>query len=65
MKPDMKTRPKTADDWLMLEFEISSLFDGAPIDEEELFGGFDGLGNLHCAIGRPPFAEKQLPFVGV
>jgi len=27
------------DEWLNLEFEISALFDGAPIDEEDLFAG--------------------------
>lgn len=32
-------KPQTADDWLTLEFEISLLFDGAPIDEEALFAG--------------------------
>jgi Holliday junction resolvasome RuvABC ATP-dependent DNA helicase subunit len=29
----------SADDWLSLEFEIAALFDGAPIDEEDLFAG--------------------------
>jgi Holliday junction resolvasome RuvABC ATP-dependent DNA helicase subunit len=32
-------KPSTSDDWLNLEFEISALFDGAPIDEEDLFAG--------------------------
>ena len=32
-------KPSTADEWLNLECEISSLFDGAPIDEEDLFAG--------------------------
>jgi Cdc6-like AAA superfamily ATPase len=32
-------KPRTADDWLQLAFEISTLFDGAPIDEEDLFAG--------------------------
>ena len=32
-------KPTTADDWMMLEFDISILFDGAPIDEEDLFAG--------------------------
>ncbi len=32
-------KPMTADDWMILEFEITHLFDGAPIDEEELFAG--------------------------
>ncbi len=32
-------KPMSADDWLALEFEISTLFDGAPIDEEDLFAG--------------------------
>jgi Cdc6-like AAA superfamily ATPase len=35
----MMKKPITTDDWIMLEFEISSLFDGAPIDEEDLFAG--------------------------
>ncbi|MDX2257466.1 MAG: ATP-binding protein [Hyphomicrobiaceae bacterium] len=29
----------TEDDWLSLEWEIRQLFDGAPIDEEDLFAG--------------------------
>ena len=32
-------RPTTADEWAILEFEIAGLFDGAPIDEEDLFAG--------------------------
>ena len=32
-------RPTTTEDWMMLSFEISNLFDGAPIDEEDLFAG--------------------------
>jgi hypothetical protein len=32
-------RPRTADDWFQLSYEISSLFDGAPVDEEDLFAG--------------------------
>jgi ATP-dependent Clp protease ATP-binding subunit ClpA len=32
-------KPASPDDWMMLEFEISTLFDGAPIDEEDLFAG--------------------------
>ena len=32
-------KPATAADWTTLEFEISTLFDGAPINEEELFAG--------------------------
>lgn len=32
-------KPKTTDDWIMLQFDISMLFDGAPIDEEDLFAG--------------------------
>lgn len=39
MKLPINMKPKTADDWLMLEFEISGLFDGAPISEEDLFAG--------------------------
>jgi Cdc6-like AAA superfamily ATPase len=33
------SKPKTADDWHQLTYEISTLFDGAPIDEEDLFAG--------------------------
>ena len=29
----------TENDWFALDFEISGLFDGAPIDEEDLFAG--------------------------
>jgi len=32
-------KPSTASEWLSLEFEIAALFDGAPIDEEDLFAG--------------------------
>lgn len=32
-------KPITSDDWTTLGFEISTLFDGAPIDEEDLFAG--------------------------
>lgn len=32
-------RPTTFEDWMALEFEISNLFDGAPIDEESMFAG--------------------------
>jgi Cdc6-like AAA superfamily ATPase len=32
-------KPRTADDWFQLSYEISSLFDGAPVDEEDLFAG--------------------------
>lgn len=39
MKPNTIARPKTSEDWMMLEFEITSLFDGAPIAEEDLFAG--------------------------
>lgn len=42
MKLPANTKPKTADDWLVLEFEISGLFDGAPISEEDLFAGRSG-----------------------
>lgn len=31
--------PMSADDWMSLDFEISRLFDGAPVDEEQLFAG--------------------------
>lgn len=32
-------KPTTAEDWIVLEIEISELFDGAPISEEDLFAG--------------------------
>lgn len=32
-------KPSTPDEWMMLALEISALFDGAPIDEEDLFAG--------------------------
>lgn len=32
-------KPSTADEWMTLALEISGLFDGAPIDEEDLFAG--------------------------
>lgn len=32
-------KPKTEDDWFQLSFDIQQLFDGAPIDEEDLFAG--------------------------
>jgi Cdc6-like AAA superfamily ATPase len=35
----IRPRPITADDWMSLEFDISRLFDGAPVDEEDLFAG--------------------------
>lgn len=34
-----KSRPTSAAEWLNLEFEIQRLFDGAPVDEEQLFAG--------------------------
>ena len=37
-KLEMK-KPSTVDDWTTLRWEISGLFDGAPIDEEDLFAG--------------------------
>ena len=40
MKPATPLKkPTTADDWMVLGLEISALFDGAPIDEEDLFAG--------------------------
>jgi ATP-dependent Clp protease ATP-binding subunit ClpA len=36
---DTLKKPRTADDWHQLGYEISTLFDGAPIDEEDLFAG--------------------------
>lgn len=32
-------RPMSADDWMSMEFDIQRLFDGAPVDEEQLFAG--------------------------
>jgi transcriptional regulator of acetoin/glycerol metabolism len=32
-------KPSTNDEWLSLEFEIVSLFGGAPVDDEQLFAG--------------------------
>lgn len=32
-------KPRTEDDWFQLAFEIQTLFDGAPVDEEDLFAG--------------------------
>lgn len=32
-------RPRSTDDWMQLEYEVSSLFSGYPIAEEELFAG--------------------------
>ena len=32
-------KPITSEEWMSLEIEISVLFDGAPIDEEDLFAG--------------------------
>ena len=34
-----RKHPRTQDDWAALEWEVSQLFDGAPIDEEDLFAG--------------------------
>ncbi|TYB89026.1 ATP-binding protein, partial [Oceaniovalibus sp. ACAM 378] len=32
-------KPKTEEDWWQLDYEIKQLFDGAPIDEADLFAG--------------------------
>lgn len=32
-------KPENQDDWLSLEWEVAQLFDGAPIDEQDLFAG--------------------------
>jgi Cdc6-like AAA superfamily ATPase len=32
-------KPHTNEEWFQLSFEIAALFDGAPVDEEELFAG--------------------------
>jgi Cdc6-like AAA superfamily ATPase len=37
-KPTGK-RPTSVEDWISLSFEISDLFDGAPINEEDMFEG--------------------------
>lgn len=34
-----KPKPTSVDQWMALEFEIQRLFDGAPVDEEQLFAG--------------------------
>jgi Cdc6-like AAA superfamily ATPase len=34
-----KRKQMTNDDWVHLEFEIQRLFDGAPVDEEQMFAG--------------------------
>ena len=39
MTPQIIKKPTGSDDWMLLAFEISTLFDGAPIDEEDLFAG--------------------------
>lgn len=41
-KPGVTTeikKPSTPEEWAILAFEITGLFDGAPIDEEQLFAG--------------------------
>lgn len=38
-QPPMKAHQMSEDDWLTLEWELRQLFDGAPIDEEDLFAG--------------------------
>jgi Cdc6-like AAA superfamily ATPase len=37
-KPEIE-KPRSQEDWFQLAFEISALFDGAPVDEEDLFAG--------------------------
>jgi Holliday junction resolvasome RuvABC ATP-dependent DNA helicase subunit len=32
-------KPRNHEDWFQLSYEISALFDGAPVDEEDLFAG--------------------------
>lgn len=32
-------KPKTEQDWLILDYELNRLFNGAPVAEEELFAG--------------------------
>ncbi len=39
MPSEKPKRPSTNDEWVALELEIMSLFDGAPVAEEELFAG--------------------------
>jgi hypothetical protein len=34
-------KPREPEDWLHLEWDLSSLFSGAPVDEEDLFAGRD------------------------
>lgn len=37
--PERPARPSSNDEWVALELEIMSLFDGAPVAEEDLFAG--------------------------
>jgi hypothetical protein len=42
MKPPVTTeikKPSTPEEWAALDFDIAALFDGAPVDEEQLFAG--------------------------
>lgn len=34
-------KPQSAEDWLHLQWDLASLFSGAPVDEEDLFAGRD------------------------
>lgn len=34
-----KPQPMTTEDWFLLEFEVQRLFDGAPVDDEQMFAG--------------------------
>ncbi len=36
---DLKKKPTTSEEWSGLNFEIMSLFDGAPVDDEQMFAG--------------------------
>lgn len=41
------SKPKTQQEWEILEYEILNLFDGAPINEEDLFAGrLDEVGKM-------------------
>src|SRR5688572_20211303 len=37
--PGPMSKRMSEDDWVALEWEVRQLFDGAPIDEEDLFAG--------------------------
>src|SRR5665647_1409671 len=36
---EILAKPKTEQDWIVLEFEVANLFTAGPLDEERLFAG--------------------------